>query len=316
MAIFGPGDALGRAAAWGVGLPQGGGDESGRYRAYFDGDAPTRGRIDERFSQVSDSLRDTRVIFVPSWLSDSALPSVALGGSLGYMAGISDGLAREGIVLEIASVETEAGVAANAAHLAALVGTDDRPLCFITHSKGGLDVLEYLRTSAPGERARVRCWLALLAPFAGSPVADLVAGTPGVKDAVGTALSALGGDVQSLYDLTTWSRAAYLGAHKAAITQIFSDVPTLCVAGYVDDPGPFYRPASWTWPAMTWMRAGAIPNDGLVPVRSSTAPCRRFVVLRDIDHTALVAPSIYSGLDQAATIKLLLYLALVPRDAN
>lgn len=175
------------------GLPDVAGDQNGRLGKFMVDGQLDAARVEPRFESIRSRFDGMRVIFVPSYLSDAVIPSVSLGNDLGYMAGIYNWLAEEGIDAEIADVETEETVAANADRLARIVGNGKSPICFVTHSKGGLDVMEYLRRATPDARERVACWIAMQAPFTGSPVADLardVSGFPELMDAV---LSVLGG---------------------------------------------------------------------------------------------------------------------------
>lgn len=292
------------------GLPDVAGDQGGRLAAFLVDGRLDGARVEPRFDEIRDRFAGMRVIFVPSYLSDAVIPSVNFGDDLGYMAGIYDWLAAEGIDAEIADIETEDTVAANAARLTRIVGEGTSPICFVTHSKGGLDVMEYLRLASPDARARVACWIALQAPFKGSPVADLVRDVPGLPDVMGTVLTVLGGRGESLIDLTTGTRAEYLAAHRGEIAAVFESVPSLCVATYVDDPGSFTRPTSWSYPTMVWMHENRVPSDGLVPVRSAVDICPRSITLEGIDHTGMVAPGLAAPIDQAAWMRLLFYLAL------
>lgn len=292
------------------GLPDLAGDEAANYGRFLADDVLNPELVDPAFAEIRPLLGGVRVIFVPSWLSDSALPSVALGESLGYMAGIYNWLADAGLRAEIADVETEDTVAANAVRLATLMDADDAPVCFVTHSKGGLDVLEYLRTASGEDRARVRCWIAMQAPFLGSPVADLATDVAGLPEVATVLLEALGGRGESLIDLTTQSRADYFARHRAEIDQVLTEVEPLCLATYVPDPGDFSKPTSWSYPALVWMHDSGVPNDGLVAVRSAVEICPHSLVLPGLDHTGIVAPGAIAPIDQTALMKALFVLAL------
>ncbi|MEP4379154.1 MAG: hypothetical protein ABJ215_10555 [Alphaproteobacteria bacterium] len=289
------------------GLPDLAGDQNGRLGKYLVDGRLDASRIEPRFEEIRGRFDGVRIIFVPSYLSDAVIPSVELGNDLGYMAGIYSWLAEEGIDAEIADIETEDSVAANAERLVQIVGDGTSPVCFVTHSKGGLDVMEYLRRAAPEQRDRVVCWIAMQVPFRGSPVADLarqVSGFPELMDAV---LSVLGRRGESLRDLTTDVREAYLEVHRAEIAAVLETVPILCVATYVTDPDNFARPTSWSYPTLLWMHGNDVPSDGLVPVRSATDICPRSITLEGLDHTGIVAPGLIAPIDQTALMRLLLF---------
>lgn len=291
------------------GLPDLAGDQAAAFDRFTEDGSLRADRVEQAFVGVRPRLDGVRVIFVPSWLSDSAIPSVSLGNSLGYMAGIYNWLEDAGIDAQIAPVETEETVAANAARLRTVIGSDDTPVCFVTHSKGGLDTLEYLRTATAEERARVRCWIAMQAPFQGSPVADLASGVAGLPEVASVLLEALGGRGESLTDLTTRARQDYLSQHRAAIEMIMQTIDPLCLATFAD-PDAFARPTSWSYPALLWMHENGVPNDGLVTVRSAVELCPRSLVLEGLDHTGIVAPGVVAPIDQTALMKALFILAL------
>lgn len=292
------------------GLPDLSFDESARYQRYLEDGQLSAARVGPAFDSIRDRFDGMRVIFVPSYLSDTVIPTVSLGARLGYMAGIYNWLAEEGIDAEIADVETEDTVSANAMRLHRIVGDGDESICFVTHSKGGLDVLEYLRRLPVSDRARVKCWVAMQVPFAGSPVADLVRQVPGLPQVVDAVLPVLGGNGESLVDLTTDVRRDYLVDHAGEIAAIFSAIPTLCLATHVVDPSNFEKPTSWSYPALVWMHDNDIPSDGLVPVRSAVEICPRSLIVEDIDHTGIVSPGIVAPIDQTALMRLLFTMVL------
>ena len=170
--------------------------------------------------------------------------------------------------------------------------------------------MEYLRRATPDQRERVACWIAMQAPFAGSPVADLARDISGLPDLMDAVLSVLGGRGESLTDLTTGARADYLADHRREIAALLDAVPLLCVATYVADPGNFARPTSWSYPTLIWMHEKGVPSDGLVPVRSAIEICPRSITLEGIDHTGIVAPGLVAPIDQTALMRLLFHLVL------
>lgn len=292
------------------GLPDLVGDQAAAFDHFTEDGELMADRVETAFADIRAQLDGVRVIFVPSWLSDSAIPSVSLGNSLGYMAGIYNWLEDAGIDAQIAPVETEDTVASNAARLRVFMGSGETPVCFVTHSKGGLDTMEYLRTASDAERARVRCWIAMQVPFLGSPVADLAMDVAGLPKVATVMLEALGGRGESLSDLTTRARMDYLAEHDAAIDQIMRTVDPLCLATFVADPDALAKPTSWSYPALVWMHENNVPSDGLVTVRSAVETCPRSLILEGLDHTGIVAPGVLAPIDQTALMKALFVLAL------
>ena len=238
--------------------------------------------VDAAFRAVADRLRGARVVIVPSYLYDQLRTARALG-LVDYFSDQERWLDSLGVETEIAPTDTEAPVADNAGILIDLVARSDRPVCFVTHSKGGLDTLAALIRMSSDQRARVRCWLALQAPFGGSPLADLAAEADLLRPALDGALDLMGGSGQSLDDLMTPVRQDHLRRHDAAIRQVAGDVPILAVGTRLlprEDglaTSPFALPRRW----MDWLE---IPNDGAVPTQSAILPHARYLIVEGLDH--------------------------------
>lgn len=89
----------------------------------------------------------------------------------------------------------------------------------VTHSKGGLDTLEALILNPKLHGEVVLGWVALQAPFHGSPIAD------DVKSPVTAALlKAFGGKQAALIDLTTKKRGAYMKKYDKKIRAMYAKV--------------------------------------------------------------------------------------------
>lgn len=292
------------------GLPDLRRDQAAAYGGLLRNGELDPGLVARSFAAIRPQLDDVTLIFVPSYLSDAALPSVSLGPKLGYMAGIYNWLETAGIEAEIADVETEDTVVGNARRLQDLMAARRGPVCFVTHSKGGLDLLEYLRTASTQDRARVRCWIAMQAPFLGSPVADLATDVAGLPEIADVLLQAFGGRGDSLTDLTTQARLDYVAAYRREIEQVMADINPLCLATYVQDPAGFQKPTSWSYPALLWMHEAGVPSDGLVAVRSAAEICPRSLIIEGLDHTGIVAPGVVAPIDQTALMQALLGISL------
>ena len=292
------------------GLPDLVGDQASEYGRFLEEDQLSAALVEQAFAEIRPQFDDVRVIFVPSWLSDTAVSSVSLGDSLGYMAGIYNWLDEAGINAQIADVETEDTVATNAARLSEIMARVEGQVCFVTHSKGGLDLLEYLRKASARDRARVRCWIAMQAPFKGSPVADLATDVAGLPETASVLLQALGGRGESLTDLTTQARMTYLSENSSEIAGVMAEIEPICLASYVDHPDEYQRPTPWSYPALLWMHETGVPSDGLVAVRSAVEICPQSLILEGLDHTAIVAPGVVAAIDQTALMKALMTLAL------
>ena len=92
----------------------------------------------------------------------------------------------------------------------------------VTHSKGGLDTLHALLDAEELWGSTVVGWVALQAPFYGSPIAD----SPPVT-ASRVLLDALGGNSASVDDLKTSTRARYMEDKAERIRSLTSKIPVI-----------------------------------------------------------------------------------------
>ena len=230
---------------------------------------------------IRGRLDGVTVVFVPSLMGDTLTAIQALG--LAPKTEELAALRSLNLQTVTAPVRSQAPIAENARILADLVRRSDRPLCFLSHSKGGLDTLAALLLLAAEERRRVRCWIALQAPMAGSPVADLRTASAVLQTVADTLISAFGGAARTLDELTTTARRRYLVENDAAIGTLATQSPILMVgtsAGGDDGPTLFIAPLH------RWMAGVGIRNDGLVPTHSAILPHTRFVLIDGPDHVS------------------------------
>jgi hypothetical protein len=266
--------------------------------------------IDAAFAAVRPALADMTVIIVPSWLSGPLL-ALRQARLSDFFLAIETRLTETGARVVVADVNTAAGVAINGARVRQAIAASARPVCLVTHSKGGLDALEALVRSDAETLAKVRCWVALQAPFYGSPLAD----TAPVVGSVGAFLLTLAsGDGKSLADLRTDRRAAYMAEWQAGIETVVTRVRPLCVASYFDGSDPRFPHPPQLRATRAWMEQRGQRNDSLVPTDSSVLPGCRYVILSNIDHTDTISTRLMdpSPLDPGLLIRALLALALAP----
>lgn len=113
--------------------------------------------------------------------------------------------------------------------IARLRGQNVKRVVIVTHSKGGLDTLEALTTNENLWKAPVAGWIALQAPFYGSPVAATRGeGNMGQNAIVNGARQALGKSLpiaQALDDLSLGSRKAYMDLRAPAVARLTAAIP-------------------------------------------------------------------------------------------
>ena len=288
-------------------------DITAAFTPFGGADALAGPAIERAFGEVADDLRATRIVIVPSYLADGLLLTNRLGLT-DYFASQIATLRADGFTVEMAPVDTEAAVADNAAALARFVAADTKPVCFVSHSKGGLDVLAFLVGADAATRGRIACWLALQAPFRGSPIADLAGGSKPLRAVADPLARWLGGSGRSLTDLTVAVREPWMATHDGSIRAVVATVPTLAVVTRIDAPS-FGLPTLYMRPSYDWMSDRGIANDGLVPVASAVLPGARYVELSGLDHTDTVAdnPVLDTAAERLLLLKALLALTLAER---
>ncbi|WP_439596884.1 hypothetical protein [Falsiroseomonas sp.] len=229
-------------------------------------------------------LAGTRILLCYGLLGEVIAGLAPIG--LDYMGAQLAWLRGLGLAVEVIKLPTAAPVGVNAGRIAAALLADPRPAILIGHSKGGLEALDALLR--PGLAARCRGFVALQAPFFGSPIADLILARRPVLMAVHhlARLSRLGTG-RGLRDLTTTTREAWMRRHAAQIAALLAALPVATLASDIDQAGDWrelaYRPL-----ARRMRDQGAGPSDGLVPVAAALLPGARQRVLPG-GHRALVA---------------------------
>lgn len=292
-------------------MPSGARDVSHEWQAFLRDDVLDAKRVEAAYATVRDELRGYKVVVVPSYLSSLLIDASDLGLADYFRAPI-EALKADGIEAEMAPVDTEESVAENGRRLAAYIADSTRPVCIISHSKGGLDTLEFLLHAEPQFRRQVACWVILQAPFGGSPVADLIVEEDWTRGIAKPVLRALGGSGKSIDDLTVDVRTKYMSKHAQYIESIGKSFPIIALATYLEgDRTPSLHMA----PTHRWMIDNGIKNDGLVPLSSAILPGARYVVIPGLDHTDPVArkPFLGNPVDRVLLWKSLLYLALSDR---
>ena len=287
-------------------------DRTAEYEAFLDADNFDDALVDSRFAEILPEVRRYRVLIVPSYLSDTAFEANK-HGMADYFVRHVKWLGEAGIDVEVVAIESEAPVAENATRVASAVREAEKPVCLLTHSKGGLDALDFLIHAGADERAKIACWISLQAPFKGTPLADVVATTPVLGDLAGAVLLALGGDAESLRDLTTESRSKYMTENAPAIRHIVATMPVMCFASTVETPEAGLVSAFMAL-TLGYLQGESIPSDGVVPTDSAILPGANHVIARNVDHNASVATPLAASrtVDSERLLKVLFVLLLGP----
>lgn len=267
-------------------------DDTVRLDAFLAKGKLDTGKADAAFGRVAHRLRASHILFVPAVLSGIALKASRLR-LVEYLTHQVRQLRDEGFEASIADIDTGATVARNGERLAEIVAARHCPTWIVTHSKGGLDTLQAL-VAYPETRRYVDGWIAFQAPFHGSPIADVAAGTKRARRISGAALKVLGADLEAIGDIGTDGRARYMDENALAIEQVLRDVPTMCV-GTVSGSSAGSASLMPDWPTGRWMASLGLKNDGLVPVNSTILPGSRFVKLEGLAHGQVATNHVLTG---------------------
>jgi predicted alpha/beta hydrolase family esterase len=252
-------------------------------------------------------LAPFKVIFVPGFLSDFDpgqihIPGINFQHKI-YFDEQMNWLKALGVPYERLSMKSEDAVDQNAPTVQAAIKASDRPVILIAHSKGGLDTLEAL-ISDRSLLAKVRGVITLQSPYYGTPIADYVVSNTTLDDVAVKLLLKLGGNKESMVNLTTTDRVPYMQANAAAVAAIEAAVPVLTIGTWKDPVQGQYD--TKLKPLRDFLLRRGLRSDGLVPVESALLPGSAYMKVPGLDHTVTVRPSNYIALDRVKMTKALL----------
>ena len=164
----------------------------------------------------------------------------------------------------------------------------DKKILFVTHSKGGVDVLTTLLAHSDLLKNDIGGWIAIQTPFEGTSLADIVTSTSISRFIVSEALKRLGGSKNSLNSLRTNIRKDRLKTNLNGIEDIVKEIPVLTFGSAFNS----YRNVLTV--TMLLQRG---PNDGVVPLdgtllKKNGAPLCSYIKAKPIDHleTVIIKP--------------------------
>jgi hypothetical protein len=191
--------------------------------------------------------------------------------------------------------------------IAQAVQASDKPVIIISHSKGGLDLLDMLAVR-PDLQGKLAGWIPIQTPFHGTPVADYVSGTKLVDRLARYLMGKFTGSKYSMRELGTKARADYQHSFKARVAEIARTLPILSVASWKDKMiGPEFPGVELARRAM--LKLG-LKNDGIVPFLSAIYPAAPYIALADLDHKTTIMSSHFKPFDRERFTKALLVMLL------
>lgn len=144
----------------------------------------------------------------------------------------SRGIPYRNASLESPDFDTSQGVSHNAGAILELLRTTKKKTIIVSHSKGSLDTLEALLSEPELLGTKVIGWVAIQAPFYGSPLAN--SATPRIHDML---LRAVGGNGQAIDDLRTQTRSAYMQARREEILALTARIPVISAYNVYETEG-------------------------------------------------------------------------------
>ncbi|MDD5655645.1 MAG: hypothetical protein PHF00_00120 [Elusimicrobia bacterium] len=263
-------------------------------------DRQSRGDVD---GELLTQLRGYKVLFVRGFLTDvyDRLGLGAFGDQLAW-------LKAAGVDCELVGFNTQAGLAPNAAAIAAAAESAAKPVLVISHSKGSLDVLEAL-LSHPERTKRIQGWISIQGPFQGSPIADWILSGPRLDPLAAWLLELLGGGREGLASLSVSERRAYMISRRQDVAAALRGRAVLCFGSW-KDPDPGSRLDTLLKPSRDWMSGQGLKNDGLIPADSAFLDGAARVSIPGVDHAAPVMKTLLP-LDRVLFTRTLLGLLLL-----
>ncbi len=195
-----------------------------------------------------------------------------------------DYLKSNNIRFEMSKGNSEHLISYNAKCLREQILNSPDPLTIITHSKGGIDLLETLR-AYPEVKNNIRRIICLQAPFYGSPVADLLTSKWWGRAFCRFSLFVLNGHKDCLYEIRTDVRQKYMQEFRAH--ECFRGVDTTLVGAY-KDPELGRRFDTCLFLFRNWMSKSGLKSDGLVPIESTQIQTIQGRIIKDLDHASAV----------------------------
>lgn len=189
----------------------------------------------------------------------------------------------------------------------------EKKILFITHSKGGVDVLATLLKHPDLLENDIGGWVALQTPFEGTALADIATSTSINSYFVSMALKLLGGSKEGLNSLRIDVRKEIMETSLNGIEDIVRKIPVLTFGSTFDSYARGVLSVT--------MRLQSEPNDGVVPLdgtllkKNETSLCP-YIKAKRIDHLETVikksniAPFFNPKFDRQRSLYVLLKLWL------
>lgn len=220
-------------------------------------------------------------------------------------------LKENGCESGVVGIESEETPLFNSKLIIKAIKESTKPVIFVSHSKGGVDILVALlklRNDDPDTLlSKVKGWISIQSAFKGSPIADLVLGSIFADD-IKWLLEELGGSEKVLESLSVDKRKIYLKVNRVEIASIVKMVPLISFASWKEDVG--LEIDTLLEPSRDLMSVLGYDSDGVVDVESQILPGSDFVKIEGVDHIASVMSYGLIDFDRKSSLQKLLKLLL------
>ena len=195
-----------------------------------------------------------------------------------------DYLNKNKINFQLSKASSEQLISINARCLRDQILQATDQITIITHSKGGIDLLETLRLY-PEVKTKIRRIVCLQAPFYGSPVADLLTDKWWGKLFCYFSLFILRGHHRCLHEIRTDVRSEYMQSFDAM--ECFRGIDTTLVGAHKEkEVGKIFD--TCLFPFRNWMSKKGLKSDGLVPLESTQIATIQGKYFENLDHASAV----------------------------
>lgn len=169
-----------------------------------------------------------------------------------------------------------------------------RKVFFLTHSLGGLALLDYL-LDHPDDQKHVLGIVFLQVPFEGTPITQFFLKNP-LKTILAPVLPLFNFTQETIRYLSPKARIAAMKKNEKALRHLIQTVPMLTVSGVVNEVKTIFRPLveimEFGCPVNAFERClspvvypGPYDlSDGMVPLRSSQLEGVDGIILKGVDH--------------------------------
>ncbi|MBF0315171.1 MAG: hypothetical protein HQK50_12850 [Oligoflexia bacterium] len=171
----------------------------------------------------------------------------------------------------------------------------NKKVIIITHSKGGLDLLQAL-LDHPELKQKIAGWIALQTPFQGSPLVSLFDSNRALNSIWRSFLALLRANYQSFSCMTSEFMSNYFSQNSTSIQDALTDLPKITVGTYVE--ADYFRSIiefmkgdlSILNPLTIYLNnhLEGGKNDGFVPVKGMCLDSKDCLTLPDMDHAAAI----------------------------